>query len=676
MYSRETLETVSFLPLAVILVPAVAAAAVAIVGDRNEKLRDMVAFIGALATFGIVSITAYRVLGGNNLYLETPLLEVGKMFSLKFRVDAMGALFALITALVWTAALAHAVSYMSHEEKRTRFFTFVMVTEAATLGVFLVHDFFSLFIFFELMGLAAYFLVVHSETDSAKAAASKYLYMTVAGGLCLLMGIFLYSGYAGTVDFIPLEGSPFLSVPLKTAALVFFIIGFGVKAGLVPFHVWLPDAHPAAPSPASALLSGVMIKAGAYGILRVITSFFYSPFSREEAESAAGTVSSLSLNVQLLGFVLIWVAVVTMFTGMVLAVIQSDIKRTLAYSSVSQMGFILLGAGCLAYLGKEGAIGLTGSLYHILSHALIKACLFLIAGSILYRTHELNMFRLDGLYRKMPLTTVFWCVAALGIMGIPPFNGFISKTWLHDAFLEASHLARAGALSQAFWLGAAEVIFVISAAGTVLYFLKMTYYTFFRPAAEGNTHHHKSVTEAPAWMLGGTAILAIGILATGIFPNLFLQYVIGPALAMLKGLDIRSAEHVTEFAFFTWENIREVFIPLILGTAAFAAALYLGIFERNGRARRLAGLRLPVWFSFDYWYITGARGLVSACALCQQGCHYLELALTGAVETAVLSLSTAWKKLSPSLSDISSDIALGTLAIAISLALLLVLQLV
>ncbi|MFH1640237.1 MAG: complex I subunit 5 family protein [Chloroflexota bacterium] len=720
LYAHDVVKISSLLPLMAIVIPALAAVAVVFIGRRNEKMRDMVAFLATLLTAGTVAAMVLRSMGGDRLYFATRFVRIGGDFALNLEADAMGLFFALIASVVWVAAVAHASSYMYHEEKRTRFFASVMITEAATLGIFLVHDFFSLFIFFEIMGLAAYFLVIHAETAAAKAAANKYLYMTVVGGLSLLTGILLYFHYAGTVDFIPADGSVLLTAPLKFFVLVFFIAGFGVKAGMIPLHVWLPDAHPVAPSPGSALLSGVMIKAGAYGIIRVIASFFYSPLHEEAAAQAShvtselvshGTetvtviVSSLSRDVQLAGFVLIWIALVTMFVGMALAVVQSDLKRTLAYSSVSQMGFILLGVGCFAYLGEEGAIGLTGSLYYILSHALFKSCLFLLAGSVLFCTHELNMFRLGGLYRKMPLTTVFWCIAAMGIMGVPLLNGFISKTLLHHAIVEAGHMASGDAPSHVLWLQAAEIIYIITAGGTVLYFLKTTYYTFFRKSSGQHAHDSHEITEAPPWMLGATGILAVGVLITGIFPGFILKHLIIPATIMFHGLDVHSVAHIAELHFFTWSNIWGIILPFLLGTSAFFLARYLRLFEGNCRIRLLPRIKPPDWLSINYCYVLLAKGFVSFCLIFREDSWKIQSAFTDAAEAGLEyeyhlrqetyhsieqaeytllqkmkrwiapAFRPAWRNLSPFLASISGDIALGSLAIAILLVFLLLLKL-
>ena len=688
-------NTLSLLPLLAITIPAAAAVVVLAIGDRNERLRNLTSVVSAVATFGVVLIMAIEVLGGNLLYFELGLVEIHGL-SLNLSVDSMGALFALITSILWVAAMAHSSAYMSYEQKRTRFFTFMMITEAAIMGLFMVHDFFSLFIFLELMGLSAYFLVVHSETERARSAANKYLFMTIAGGLTLFMGILLFLSYYGTVDFIPPFRGAFLTYPFKAAALACMIAGFGVKAAIVPLHVWLPDAHSVAPSPASALLSGIMIKVGAYGILRTVTSFFYLPASHE-TETALNAGNELFENVQTLGFALILLAVASMVIGMVLAVMQEDIKRMLAYSSISQMGFILLGVGCLAYLGKEGTVGLAGSLYHIMNHAFFKACLFLGAGSILYCTHERNMFKLGGLWRKMPLTTLLWCVAALGIMGIPLFNGFVSKNLLHHAILEAQHLASEGSYLQATCLKASEVLFIIASGGTIIYFLKATYYTFFHSLSSENASHLEKIKEAPAWMLGGVGILAIGVLSAGLAPHFFLRFLIIPVVQIFNRLDPHGIENLQNLAFFSWANIKEIFWPLGLGIGGFIVGTRFWPLLHGDKEPYPAYFRLPRWASYDYWYMEGARdfkfagfliervyagarltvfnvtkmGFVSVRFLAKIFFLLAEKPLDPVRERAIRYANLASEKVTPLIKEYSDDIAFGTLVIAFCLVILL-----
>jgi NADH:ubiquinone oxidoreductase subunit 5 (subunit L)/multisubunit Na+/H+ antiporter MnhA subunit len=219
------------------------------------------------------------------------------------------------------------------------------------------------------------------------------------------------------------------------------------------------------------------------------------------------------------------------------------------------------------------------------------------------------MFHLGGLYRKMPISTILWCIASLGIMGIPPLNGFASKTLLHEAIIEARNIAAADGSPYFFWLALAEFLFVISAAGTVLSFVKTTYYTFFRKAAAIDNRHHEIITEAPVWMNLGTGILAFGVIFTGLFPNLMMERIIGPIALMLTGLDTASVEHLAEIPFFTWYNIQNILIPFSIGVTAFIIANYLHLFEENSRLPALSHFWVPVWFSFDYWYVSSARSL-------------------------------------------------------------------
>ena len=312
----------SALPALALALPALGAACAAAAGEGRARLRNWAAVASTGATLAVVAALLARVLARGPVYFNLDIMRIGDRFVGNLEVDAMGALFAFFASVLWFAASLHAFRYMDHEHKRTRFFLFMLLTQSATLGVFMVQDFFTLYLFFEAMGLLAYLLVIHSETERARAAATKYICMTVVGGLSLIGGVFLYLGYAGTVAFRPLAESPWLAGSFKVVALAALIAGFGVKAGMVPLHIWLPDAHPAAPSPASALLSGVMIKAGAYGIIRTLLSFLQQPAAHAAeaeavggahgAEGAAHAAGGLVSNLQALGMVVILIAVATM----------------------------------------------------------------------------------------------------------------------------------------------------------------------------------------------------------------------------------------------------------------------------------------------------------------------------------------------------------------------------
>ncbi|MBU4240499.1 MAG: complex I subunit 5 family protein, partial [Actinobacteria bacterium] len=260
----------SVLPAIAILLPLLGAAAVVLIGDRNERLRDIVAACFSAGAFITCAAMFPRVMSeGVRLTVQLPIF----FGDFRLTADSLGLVFASMASLAWMLATIYSRNYIQHEERRTRYHTFSLLTEAATLGVFLASDFFVLFVFFELMGMLAYMLVVHSQTFEARKAGVKYIFMTVYGGLSLLAGVFLFLMYAGGLGFKAHPGSAYLTTSICFVVAGFMMGGFGVKAGMVPLHVWLPLAHPAAPSPASALLSGVMIKAGAYGFLRLVGTF-------------------------------------------------------------------------------------------------------------------------------------------------------------------------------------------------------------------------------------------------------------------------------------------------------------------------------------------------------------------------------------------------------------------
>lgn len=683
---KVTIIAFSILPALAMALPLAGAAFAAVAGERRSRLRNWAAVLFTGATLFVVVALLCRVISRGPVYFDLGIMRLGERFVGGLEVDAIGAFFAFFASVLWFAASLHAFRYMDHEHKRTRFFFFMLLTEAATLGVFMVQDFFTLYLFFEAMGLLAYVLVIHSETPRARAAAAKYIGMTVIGGLSLIGGIFLYLGYAGTTSFRPLAESAWLTGSFKVVALVLLLGGFGVKAGMVPLHIWLPDAHPAAPSPASALLSGVMIKAGAYGILRTVLSFLQQPVSHgveaqaaggaHAAEGTAHVVSGLASDVRMLGFAVIWIAVATMFTGMLLALVQNDIKRTLAYSSVSQMGYILFGIGCLGYLGGEGAMGIGGSLYHIINHALFKGCFFLAAGSILFCAHELDMFKLGGLWRRMPLTAVFWCIAALGIMGIPLGNGFVSKTLLHHAILESHHLAEGAHLATAGWVKVAEIMFIITSGGTIGYITKMTYYTFFRRPSPEHSHHVEHVREAPSWMLLGSGLLAAGVLFNGLFPGVLLRRLVGPAAGSVPGLEAHYVEHLAWTPVFLWSNIKEIFLPLAIGLSVFFLGAWPDLLGIRRRGPDLFRLRLPRWLGVDFWYMQAARSSLGVLHWGKMIYHALTTRLAAWIRSRAMILYRNLRgELLPRVREYQGDIAVGALVIAVSLTLFLIMRL-
>ncbi len=358
---------VSIAPMIAVFLPLLISVPLYLVGKLSEILRNILAIATALASFLLIASLYPFIESGSNVVYTAPLLMLD---GVTFFVDGTGFLFALVTSFIWLLATIYSVSYMGHEHSRDRFFSFLILTLAADLGVLVTGDLFSLFIFFELLGLSSWVLVIHNETEEAMSAGKKYLFMGVIGGLFLLFGIFLVYTNTNTLLLEPLLGSLAGIGNLKYVIAAAMTLGFGVKAGMFPVHIWLPEAHPVAPSPASALLSGIMVKAGIYGIIRTLLITFAPVEGAEGLWPIMGPAGS----------VMIWIGVITMFIGMVLALLQSNLKRLLAYSTISQIGYIVFGIGIAVYLGFEGALGLAGATYHFLNHALYKSLLFLMAG--------------------------------------------------------------------------------------------------------------------------------------------------------------------------------------------------------------------------------------------------------------------------------------------------------
>lgn len=671
-------EIFSILPALAVILPAIGALLVRLVGDRSEKLRDIVAVAFSSAAFAAVAAMFQRVL------LEGHTLSVGLPVILgvfRLSADAMALVFALVASFMWMLATIYSFGYIRHEQRRTRYHTFALLTEAAALGVFLAGDFFSLFVFFELMGMLAYLLVIHTQTDEARFAGTRYIFMTVYGGLSLLMGVFLLLSCTDGVGFSPAADSQYLTTGICFIVAGFMIAGFGVKAGMVPLHVWLPLAHPAAPSPASALLSGVMIKAGAYGMLRVVGSFHAQRYYQEGARLLTGDDVSTAMagekvakalsgdkvaqaldqapvfiqNMSSLGTILIVFAVLTMVVGMVLALVQSNAKRLLAYSSISQMGFVILGIGIGAYMGPAGATGLSGSIYHIINHAVFKSLLFLGIGAVYYRIHHLDLNRMGGLWRKMPLTALFTCVAGLGIMGITLFNGYCSKTLLHHAVVKTSYLAGN-------WAQVLDVFFIVTAGGTVCYITKLLVMVFFGRHRGDDRKAFGDLKDPPVPMIAGMGVLAAGVVFFGIFPILVLRVFAVPVLQGFAYLDPYGIAYLLKEDFFILKEMKGILPPLVIGLSFFLAA----------RRWKLFDLRIPNPCCIDYYYSRAEAGLLRLCCSgtqrCSSACSCLPpLAIRLGILLHSWSVHSGFVRKTRHFVE---DIAFGVIAIALIIGLL------
>lgn len=468
---------------------------------------------------------------------------------LSFRVTGPGALLCCLSCTLWLATALTSPTYFSHHNAhRARYDFFWLVTLGALCGVFLAGELLTLFIFFEVMSFTSWVWVAQNETPGALKAARVYLGVAVFGGMALLMGLYLLYAKSGTLDLATLGAVT--PQPWLYAAGVLMLVGFGAKAGMFPLHLWLPMAHPVAPAPASALLSGILTKSGVYGVLLISSALFFGD--------------------QSWGDLLLLLGTVTMLLGAVLAVLSRDLKRTLACSSMSQIGFILVGAATQCLLGEHNALAVWGTVLHMLNHSLIKLVLFTAAGVVYVGAHSLVLDEIRGYGRGKPWLMLPFLAAALSIGGVPLWSGYISKTLLHEA------LAEYIAMNNGAFYRVCEALFLFSGGLTAAYMTNLFVTLFVQKPARA---FPKEKADRPT-----AVVLALGALALtlgGLLPHALMEPLARFAEATLGGNS--SLLHAVHY--FAWTNLKGAAISL-----SVAAAVYCGVM----RTRALPWLRVRV----------------------------------------------------------------------------------
>ncbi len=411
-----------------------------------------------------------------------------------FRLDDMGRLFLAVVGLVWVLAGFFSFSYLKQYENNKRFFGFYLIGYGVMNALSLSGNLITFYLFYEMLTLLTLPLVMHEGTREAIMAGLKYLFFSLGGAYMVLFGLYFVYRFSNTLTFTP-RGVLDVSLVSGNESLLLIaafsmLLGFSVKAGMFPFHSWLPVAHPVAPAPASAVLSGLIVKAGVLGMIRVVFYIFGADFLR-------GTWVQTTM---------LLLSLVTVFMGSMLAYLEEGLKKRLAYSTVSQVSYILFGLFLL------DATGLTGALLHTAFHAFIKAGLFLCAGAILTQTGKGRIGELTGIGKRMPVTLWCYTIGSLSLIGIPPTAGFLSK-W--NLCIGALHTK----LPVFAWLG--PVVLLVSALLTAGYLLPVTIRGFF----PGDTFLEKQREgkEAPRGMLAVLLLLAAFSLLAGLFPGGLIQ---------------------------------------------------------------------------------------------------------------------------------------------------------
>jgi multicomponent Na+:H+ antiporter subunit D len=461
----------NMLPAISVFLPFFFAAFILVFYRHNEIMIKVFSLVGSGLSFLVCAAMISPLLRGETLSTGTPYFAFP--LSISFQADGLSIFFATIFSFCFFLAFVYSLGYLNHGHAKLRYFVLLLVVQGSIIGVVMAASLFGLFLFFEVMAISSYMLVIHEEDSKAMYAGSKYLFMTIVAGLAIFFGLGVTYYLGGSLNYLP--GGYIGASAFSGYALLAFLLGFGLKAGLFPVHIWLPDAHPAAPAAVSALLSGCMIKTGAYGFIRVM-HFVYTP----EAIKAIHYDK-----------ILLWLAVITILLGSAMALQQDHLKRRLAYSSVAQIGYVLLGIALFTQQAMFGA------LFHIFSHAFMKGTLFLCAGAIVTQTEKKYVSEMRGIGYKMPVTMLAFTLASVTMVGIPPFNAFISKWHLAMASLDTGQ-------------GILVAVLIVSSLLNALYYFPIVVNAFF----SGKEDWQKNPTtwildEIPRSMVWSTALMAV-----------------------------------------------------------------------------------------------------------------------------------------------------------------------
>ena len=516
--------------MTILLLPMVGSVIGYALGKKGRgKYRDFFNIAVTGLVFMLVTYL-YKVVNHGTIELFIPDIMVTGLY---LKLDMFRYIFVWITCFIWFLTTIYSTQYLIKYKNRNRYYAFFMLTLGSTLGVFMSENILNLFTFFEMMSFTSYVLVIHDEDQYAHDAGQTYIGMAIGGGLILLLGIFLLFDYTGTLNISEYPVKMAEMGGLKYLISTLILIGFGIKASMVPLHIWMPKAHPAAPAPASAVLSGILIKTGIFGIM-ILCGYIM----KED---------------KLFSMIILVGGLMNMFLGSFLAMFQRNIKRILAYSSMSHAGYILVGVGLMGILKEHKAVAIYGALYHVVNHALFKVLLFMGAGIIYMVLHELSINEIRGFGRNKILLKIVFLIGILAVAGMPGFNGFISKTLLHEALAEAHHMY------PGIGFTVAEIMFTLSGAFSIAYLLKL-FVAVFVENNEKYSGQDKRHVRARAIL--PTLVISGVIVFMGIRP-FALMHVLDKAVEVFDG-----SGHL-EVQFYTLGNFKSTGFTMLLGVVVY-----------------------------------------------------------------------------------------------------------
>ncbi len=528
-----SIKFINNLPIIAIMTPFILAFVLGLFKDKYIKVKRALAVIATAVSFLCVILLIKPILINGEIIVSwmgnwSPM--GGKAFGIGLQIDSLGMFLALIITGAALLSVIYSLKYMSHDNGLEKYYVLFLLLTSSMIGFVFTGDLFNMYVMLEIMTFAAIALTAfRNYKEKSVEAAFKYIVTGSLGSSLILLGTCLIYSETKTLNLaeiaVVIKAMESMT-PTLMVAFSLMMVGYAVKAFMVPCHTWPTDAHMAAPSSISMILSGVMSKTGIYAIIRLVFMIF-----------------GLASNKPVGYLILVW-GVITMVIGVSMALLQHDFKRLLAFHSVSQIGYIITALGiAIIETGEVSVLAMTGGTYHMINHAIFKGLLFLTAGAILYTTGTTDLESVSGLGKRMPFTMAMFLFGAAGISGIPPFNGFASKWMIYEAGFTGS-------------LGIVSIIAVVVSALTLASFIKVGHSVFFGPIKK----EHKNIEDVPTSMKIPMGVLALGIVIFGLFPKVIVNKILIPVIKSVYDLTgyVSSALGNTYDSLFVFDGINNI----------------------------------------------------------------------------------------------------------------------
>lgn len=513
-------------PALVVAIPLLGAFLTPLIGRIGDKTRNVFVIIVVGLTSFIIFLLAFNILTNGSLTAGTDIVKNGiqtyvfggshtignTVVRIFFEVDGLSAFMAIIAAILPLAAVIYSWAFMKEETGKDKYYTLILLMTAGMLGMMLTGDLFNFFVFLEITSIASCALIAFwTNKGQAVDAGFKYIVISAIGALFVLLAVALLYGQYDALNIAVLANNMQFTF-LDKIALVLLIAALAMKAGIVPMHMWLPNAYGRAPSSVTIVLIGTTM-ASLYGLFRVVFTLYGNQLSQ--------ALSSVSINLNLLlGILLVALALTTILIGVLMALKQSDFKRMIAFAAVAEIGYMLLAVGAaLAYISVDAVVGmnaLKGGIFHMLNDALDVGLLFLVAGAIYYVAKETSLNKLGGLARNMKYTTIFFIIGLLAVSGMPPMNGFASKLLIYESTFQINPIL--------------AIVAILCSILLLAVFVKVFHAAFLGPQHS----KFKGVKEVPKSMLIAMGIIACIIIFIGLFPDLVVENIVTPAANALQ----------------------------------------------------------------------------------------------------------------------------------------------